>query len=44
MRHMATSQRIGTGRVSERRVLHFNTLDEALADVEQLAAAEMPAH
>ena len=40
MPDMATSQRINTGQVSERRVLHFNTLDEVLTDVDQLAAAD----
>jgi hypothetical protein len=37
---MPTEQRIDTGKVSDRRILHFANLDEVLADVNQLAAAD----
>jgi hypothetical protein len=37
---MTTPAPIDTGRIAGRRELHFTKIDEALADVEQLAAAE----
>jgi len=37
---MTTSAPIDTGRIAGRRELHFTKIDEALADVEQLAAAD----
>lgn len=37
---MTTTEKIDTGRVSQRRTLHFKTLDEALADATELVEAE----
>lgn len=40
---MTTSESMDTGKVKERRTLHFKSLDEALTDADTLASAERAA-
>jgi hypothetical protein len=37
---MATAQKIDTGKVAQRKSLHFNSIDEAQAEVDRLAKTE----